>query len=74
MEAIGIHLSELKFKPVHLSEAVERVLAQKTYKENANIYKLILKKYDGPRKGADIIDSYLMTGIAGQGELTRFYF
>ena len=56
--------SELKFKPAHLREAVQRVLSQKTYRENANKYKMILEKYDGPRMGADIIDSYLKTGIA----------
>jgi len=56
---IGIHLSELKFKPSHLVEAVEKVLTDKTYKENAHKYKKILEKYDAPRKGAELINSYL---------------
>ena len=62
---IGIHLSERKFKPAHLREAVEIVLSKKTYRENASKYKMILRKYDGPQRGADIIDNYLKTGIAG---------
>jgi UDP:flavonoid glycosyltransferase YjiC (YdhE family) len=56
---IGIHLSELKFKPAHLVEAVENILTQKSYKENANKYKNILEKYNGPQMGAELIDSYL---------------
>ncbi|MCH7535790.1 MAG: glycosyltransferase [Bacteroidetes bacterium] len=56
---IGIHLSELKFKPFHLEEAVEQVLARESYKENARKYEEILKKYNGSQKGAELIDSYL---------------
>lgn len=56
---IGIHLSELKFKPVHLVTAVKKILSEKSYKENALIYKKILAKYNGPSKGAQLIDSYL---------------
>ncbi len=56
---IGIHLSELKFKPTDLVEAVEKILSEKSYKENAKYYKNILAKYNGPSKGAQLIDSYL---------------
>ena len=56
---IGIHLSELKFKPSDLVEAVEKVLTYKSYKENSNKYEKIIEKYDAPQKGAELIDSYL---------------
>ena len=56
---IGVHLSELKFKPEHLIEAVEKILSEKSYKENAHYYKNIMAKYNGPSKGAQLIDSYL---------------
>ncbi len=56
---IGIHLSELKFKPSHLVAAVEKILSEKSYKENAQRYKNILDGYDGPSKGAQLIDAYL---------------
>jgi UDP:flavonoid glycosyltransferase YjiC (YdhE family) len=56
---IGIHLSELKFKPSHLVEAVEKILSQKSYKENALSYKQILEKYNGPQNGAELIESFL---------------
>lgn len=56
---IGIHLSELKFKPAHLVEAVEKILSEESYKKNALQYKNILERYNGPSKGAQLIDSYL---------------
>ncbi len=56
---IGIHLSELKFKPSHLVAAVEKILSEKSYKENAQRYKNILDGYNGPSKGAQLIDAYL---------------
>jgi MGT family glycosyltransferase len=56
---IGIHLSELKFKPHHLSEAVEKILSDKSFNNNAQQYKKILEGYNGPNKGALLIDSYL---------------
>ena len=56
---IGIHLSELKFKPSNLVEAVEKVLTHKSYKKNVYKYVKIIEKYDAPRKGAELIDSYL---------------
>ena len=56
---IGIHLSELKFKPSDLSKAVEKIISDKSYKENSLQYKNILKEYNGPGKGAQLIDAYL---------------
>lgn len=56
---IGIHLSDLKFKPEHLVEAVKKVLSDKTYTENSGVYKEILKQYKGPYNGAKYIDSFL---------------
>jgi MGT family glycosyltransferase len=56
---IGIHLSELKFQHTHLLTAVEKILTNKSYTENAIYYKNILESYNGPSKGAQIIDSYL---------------
>lgn len=55
---IGIHLSELKFKPNHLIKAVEKIFTNKDYKENAQRYKKILENYNGPYKGAELIDAY----------------
>ena len=56
---IGINLSELKFKPSHLIDAVEMVLTKRSYKENSLRYKQILAKYHGPQKGAQLIDSFI---------------
>ena len=58
---IGIELSELKFKPSHLVNAVETILTEKSYKENALKYELILAEYDGPRMAAQLIESFLKT-------------
>jgi MGT family glycosyltransferase len=56
---VGLHLSELKFKPSHLVNAVEMILSEKSYQENALRYKQILAEYDGPRQGAELIASFL---------------
>ena len=56
---IGIHLSELKFQPSHLEIAVEKILSNKSYKKNALRYKKILESYNGPHKGAQLIEDYL---------------
>lgn len=55
---IGIHLSELKFKPSRLVEAVNKILVNKTYSLNAQKYEQILAQYDGPTKGAELINSF----------------
>ena len=56
---IGIHLSELQFKPEHLVEAVDKILSQPYYKENTLRYQQTLAKYDGPSKGAALINAFL---------------
>ncbi|MEW6088325.1 MAG: hypothetical protein AB1498_08475 [bacterium] len=43
----------------HTSKAVENILADKTYKDNARKYKKILEKYNGPKMGAELIGKYL---------------
>jgi UDP:flavonoid glycosyltransferase YjiC (YdhE family) len=58
---IGIHLSELKFRPDHLEKAVEDILTKKSYKSNALQYKNILSGYNGPRTGAQLISTYLVS-------------
>jgi len=60
---IGIHLSELKFKPEHLSNAVKKVITEESYKTNALEQKVILEQYNGPRKGAKVINDYLVGSI-----------
>lgn len=59
---IGIQLSEIAFEPSHLAEAVSKILTEKSYKENARRFKKILANYNGPRKGAELINSYLAGG------------
>lgn len=54
----GIQLSDLKFKPDHLVEAVERLMTRKHYRENAQRYRKILAGYNGPKKGAELIHAY----------------
>lgn len=66
---IGIHLSELKFKPEHLANAVEVILSDDSYHKNAAHYQNILAGYNGPQKGAELIDAFVMQGK--QIELTR---
>jgi len=56
---IGIELSERKFTPSHLVAAVEALLSEESYKENALRYKQILAKYDGPRTAAQLIESFI---------------
>ena len=62
---IGIHLSELKFKRAYLATAVEKIESEKSFKENALHYKNILAGYDGPRKGAELISSFLEKNSPG---------
>ena len=59
---IGIHLSELNFKPKHLANAVEAILSNDSYHENAAHYQQILAVYDGPQNGAELIDAFVMEG------------
>jgi UDP:flavonoid glycosyltransferase YjiC (YdhE family) len=56
---IGIHLSELKFRPEHLSAAIERVLADSSYRSNALHFQEVLKSYDAPKASRDLIHQHL---------------
>ena len=56
---IGIQLNALKFEPSHLVNTVEKILAGKSYQEKVQRFKRILANYKGPRKGAELINSYL---------------
>jgi MGT family glycosyltransferase len=57
---IGIHLSEISFTPAHLTDAVDRILSDDTFRSNARRFEQILLRYDGPTRGAEIIDAFLM--------------
>lgn len=56
---IGIHLSELQFKPEHLVKAVEKILGEDHYQDNALHYQNILATYSGPHKGAELIHDFI---------------
>lgn len=56
---IGIQLSELKFKPSHLIQAVEKIFNELTYRETAQKFEKILGNYNASQKGAQIIDQFL---------------
>jgi len=60
---IGIQVSELRFKPSHLITAIQEVLAQKKYRENAQTLQEKLAQYNGPRKGADLIMRMARTAL-----------
>jgi MGT family glycosyltransferase len=68
---IGIHQSELQFRAEHLVEAVEEILTQTHYRENARVYQEILATYNGPDTGAALIDHFLKNGISTQQETSR---
>jgi UDP:flavonoid glycosyltransferase YjiC (YdhE family) len=55
----GIHLSEMAFKSSDLLGAVNTVLNDETYKNNAAIYQRKLRDYDGPQKGSQVINNFL---------------
>ncbi|MCB0651674.1 MAG: glycosyltransferase [Saprospiraceae bacterium] len=56
---IGIRLSEVNYQPEHLEAAVKKVLAEKHFKENALRFKNMLKDFNGPLAGAQLIDAFL---------------
>lgn len=68
---IGIHLSELRFKAEHLIEAVQRIISQNNYKEKARHYQDVLAQYNGPRRGAELIDNFLTERSGVAYETTR---
>ncbi len=61
---VGIHLSELRFRPEHLHQAVRKVLADGTYREGARRQQAVLRGFDGPRAGARAIDDFLNRGCS----------
>jgi MGT family glycosyltransferase len=56
----GIQLSELKYKPENLKKAIHNVLNNNQYRKNALKYAEILKSYNAPKKGAELIKSFVM--------------
>ncbi len=56
---VGIQLNELKFKPIHLLDAIKLILTNKEFKQNAEKYKQHLCQYNGPLTGALLIAEYL---------------
>jgi UDP:flavonoid glycosyltransferase YjiC (YdhE family) len=56
---IGIHLSELRFRPEHLSAALTRILNDSTYRRNALHFQQVLKSYDAPTACRDLIHQHL---------------
>jgi MGT family glycosyltransferase len=56
---IGIHLSELRFRPEHLSAAIARILAESSYRENAVRLQEVLRSYDAPTACRDLIHQHL---------------
>lgn len=63
---LGIHLSELSFRPEHLADAVAQIARDPRYKSCAAEYREILSRYDGPRTGAELISAYLQA-VKGDG-------
>ena len=55
---IGIHLSELRFKTEHLSNAVEKIVEDTQIRQNALVYKRFIASYNGPVKGAELINAF----------------
>jgi len=55
----GISLSETNFKPADLSNAVNEILRNDSYKINAVKYQNELRDYNGPQKGANMIEAFL---------------
>lgn len=56
---LGIHLSELRFRPGHLVDAVAQMVDDPTFRSRATEYREILARYDGPGTAADRISAYL---------------
>ncbi len=55
----GIHLSELRFRPEHLEQAVQEVLANGSYRGGARRQQAGLGQFNGPRAGARAIDNFM---------------
>jgi UDP:flavonoid glycosyltransferase YjiC (YdhE family) len=55
----GVELSDLRFKPEHLTRAVRQVLDEASFSNAARQYQKILAPYDGPRTAARVIGDFL---------------
>jgi UDP:flavonoid glycosyltransferase YjiC (YdhE family) len=58
---MGIQLSEIYFKPTDLVDAVEEILNNEKYRISARYYMDILSEYNGPKRGAELIDLFLQS-------------
>src|SRR5690606_2260062 len=56
---IGIHLSELRFRPEHLKAAVDRILGDSSYRQKTLHFQEVLKSYDAPTACRDLIHQHL---------------
>jgi len=52
---VGIHLSELRFRPEDLRGAVRRTLEDESFRRNAAWHAERLRGFDAPRRGAELI-------------------
>jgi len=59
---VGIHLSEVKFQPQHLADAVERIRTDSAFQQNSRRFQEILSGYDAPTASRDLIHQYLARG------------
>lgn len=55
----GVELSDLRFKPGHLTRAVRQVLDEPRFADAARHYQQVLAQYDGPRTAARVISDFL---------------
>ena len=53
---LGLHLSELRFRPGALRDALNEVLHNDRYRRAAAVQAEVLRQYDGPRRGAELIE------------------
>lgn len=59
---VGIKLDEKKFRPEHLANAVERILADETFSKKIEPLRKEMAQYDAPRNAANLISDYLNRG------------
>jgi len=55
----GVHLSELRFRPQHLEDAVRQVLSEPRFRIGARRQQEVLRHYHGPTRAADAIEAFL---------------
>lgn len=60
---MGLHLSELRFRPEHLVAAIHEVLGDPRYRQAAERQRAEVERFrDAPRRGAELIDAFLRGG------------